>query len=225
MLGAKHTTSAVLTEMSWFTTAEGGPHSTIQIYVFGLTAAGIPNGNNVLYTASVTNTDGTWNTHTFPTPVTANGGFFIGIAYNGFAAIGTDDGVGAPYVFQPNTQYFAGDYTANDWETWETYGFNVNAMIRAIGVAGAKASYVVTPTLAPVEGSKDRMAMVYTTNAPVATGSPAWSSPARDMNRAFLGYNIYRNGSLLKALWPETTYVYLEGNAGQSCYKVTAKHV
>ncbi len=224
VLGAKYTTSAELTEMSWYTTAEGGPHTTIQIYVFGLTSAGLPNGNDVLYTASVTNTDATWNTHTFPTPITADGGFLIGIAYNGFAAIGTDDGVGAPYVFQTNTHYFVGDYTAGGWETWETYQFNFNGMIRAIGVAGAKASYAVAPAVAPVEGTKDRMSMVYTSNKPVATGAPQWSTPARDMNRAFLGYNIYRDGSLLEALWPETTYVYLEGAAGITCYTVTAEY-
>jgi hypothetical protein len=224
VLGAKHTSSAELTEMSWYTTAEGGPHTTIQIYVFGLTSAGLPDGNNVLYTASVTNTDATWNTHTFPTPITADGGFLIGIGYNGFAAIGTDDGVGAPYVFQNNTHYFVGDYTAGGWETWETYAFNFNGLIRAIGVEGAKASYAVAPAVTPVEGTKDRMTMVYTSNEPVATGAPQWSVPARDRNRAFLGYNIYRDGSLLEALWPETTYVYLEGNAGQTCYTVTAEY-
>jgi len=224
VLGAKHTTSAELTEMSWYLTAEGGPHTTIQIYVFGLTSAGLPDGNNVLYTASVSNTDLTWNTHTFPAPVVADGGFFIGVAYNGFAAIGTDDGVGAPYVFQPNTHYFVGDYTAGGWATWESFGFNLNGTIRAVGVAGAKASYAVAPLSEPVS-DKSRMTMVgMDLKAPVNTGEPMWSQPVRSASRAFLGYNIYRDGSLLEALWPETTYVYLEGAAGVTCYTVTAEY-
>ena len=221
ILGAKHTTSAVLTEMSWFTTADSGPHNTVQIYVFGLTTAGIPDATNILYTAAVSNADNTWNTHTFPTPVTATGGFYIGMGYDGYAALGTDDGVGAPYAFQNNTHYYTEDYTTNVWETFEGSGFSLNALIRAIGVSGAKASYAINSTVTPVEGS----GLVSTSNNPVATGTPQWSTPAGNANRAVLGYNIYKNGTLLKALWPETTYSYKEGGqGGQACYTVTAAY-
>ena len=225
VLGAKHNTSAEITEVSWYLTSEGGPHSTVQIYIFGLDGSGLPNGSNVLYTASVSNTDDTWNTYTLPAPVAATGGFFLGVGYNGFAALGTDDGAGAPWVFQNNTHYFVSDYSAGGWATWESVGFAVNGMIRAIGVAGATASYAVNNEAPVVVNDKSQMSMVYTRLAqPATTGEPQWTQDARSADRAFMGYNIYKDGQLLEALWPETTYVYLEPNAGNTCYTVTAEY-
>lgn len=222
VLGSKFTTGAELTEMSWLLSDApdgGGPHATIQIYVMGLTGAGLPDGSNVLYTASVSNTDGIWNTHTFPTPVTADGGFFLGVAYNGFVGVGTDDGVGAPYVFQPNTHYFVGDYTAGGWETWETYSFNVNAMIRAIGVPGAATSYAVP---APSTTGNAGLLTGTTLAEPVNAGEPRWSTNGAVSSREFLGFNIYKDGALFVENHPETTYTYLESAAGSTCYTVTA---
>ena len=219
VLGAKHNESAELTEMSWYLTNEGGPHTTVQIYVFGLTTAGLPDGNNVLYTASVSNTDDTWNTHTFPAAIMAEGGFFIGVGANGFVALGTDDGVGAPYVFQNNTHYFVGDYTAGGWETWETYNFTLNGLIRAMGVPGATASYAVNTNTTTASNSD----FVYAASSqPVITGEPKWETSAQSADREFVGYNIYREGALLEELWPETTYTYVEVTPGNTCYTVTA---
>ena len=223
VLGAKHTTSTKLTELSWFTTKEGGPHNTIQVYVFGLTSAGMPDGNNILYTAAVSNTDDTWNTHNLPNPLNAEDGFYIAIGFEGFVGLGIDDGVDEPYKFQLNTHYFSGDYTENQWSSFESIGFNANAMIRAIGVVGAKASYAIAPEMTPVDDKTQ--IPVYKAIDPVVSGSPRWSVPVSEMNRAFLGYNIYKNGSLLKALWPETNYTYKEGGqGGQACYTVTAAY-
>jgi hypothetical protein len=219
VLGAKHPESAELTEMSWLLTAEGGPHTTVQIYVFGLTGAGMPDGNNVLYTASVSNTDLVWNTHTFPTPIVADGGFFLGVGFNGFAGLGTDDGVGAPWVFQNNTHYYVSDYTAGGWGTWESAGFSFNGLIRAMGVPSAVASFAVNE---PGTGSGD---LAYSQLAkPVVAGQPEWAQEVYNTNRAFVGYNIYKDGDLLEELWPETTYTYNEGTAGTNCYEVTAMY-
>ncbi len=223
VLGSKHNASRKLTEMSWFTTKEGGPHNTVQVYVFGLSSAGLPDANTILYTAEVSNTDDTWNTHVFPNPLNAEDGFYIALGYEGFVGLGIDDGIDEPYEFQYNTQYFSGDYLYNQWSSFESIGFHASAMIRAIGVIGAKASYAIVPEMTPVEGKTQ--IPVYTAIDPVFTGSPEWSVPVREMNRAFLGYNIYKNGSLLKALWPETNYTYKEGGqGGQVCYTVTAAY-
>ena len=116
LLGNVHRVDAELSEMSWYLTAEGGPHSNIDIWVLGLDASGIPDGSNVLFTSSVSNTDEQWNTFTFNTPLDITGGFFLAVSFNGFAAIGTDDGVGEPYVFENNTHYFSIDYTAGGWK-------------------------------------------------------------------------------------------------------------
>ena len=230
VLGNKHDASAELTEMSWLLSDDatgGGPHATVQIYVMGLTSTGIPDGTNVLYTASVSNTDGQWNTHTFPSTIVADGGFFLGVGYNGFVGIGTDDGVGAPYEFQPNTHYFVGDYTVGGWETWETYNFSVNAMIRATGVEGAVAS-VATETIEPTtvqQTAAGQSLELRPASSAVHTGEPSWTSAISNRsNRDFLGFNIYKNGDLLEALWPETTYTYEESVVGNTCYTVTAEY-
>ena len=233
VLGNKHDSSAELTEMSWLLSDApdgGGPHATVQIYVFGLTAAGIPDGNNVLYTASVTNVDGQWNMHEFPDAIVADGGFFLGVAYVGFVGIGTDDGLGDPYVFQPNTHYFTGDFTTGAWDTWETFNFSVNAMIRATGVEGAVASFVaetVEPTEAAQEANRNagQNLELRKSDLAVNAGQPAWTSaPANRSSRDILGFNIYRNGELLEALWPDNTYTYEEASAGSTCYTVTAEY-
>jgi hypothetical protein len=227
VLGSKHTTSAVLSEMSWLLSDDatgGGPHNTIKIYVFGLTGAGIPNGSNVLYSATVSNTDGVWNTHTFPTPVTASGGFFLGVAYAGFVGLGTDDGVGDPYVFQTNTHYFVGDYTAGGWETWETYNFLVNGMIRGMGVPGGKVSYAVNETPAPqVNTANSGTLELIKLAQPVACGEPSWTTQG-DQSRSLLGFNIYKNGEVMAAMVQEMTYSYTEMQMGVHCYHVTAMY-
>ena len=220
VLGAVHRVSSTLTEMSWYTTMEGGPHGTIQIYVMGLTSAGLPNGSNVLYTASVSNVDEQWNTHTFPTPVEAEGGFYLAIGFNGFAGLGTDDGVGDPYVFVNNTHYYSSDYPGGSFTTFESSGFPNNALIRAIGVVDAVASYAV-----PEIDVKSTGSLIYSPLAsPIRTGSPEWTVPVMEATRAFLGYNIYKEGELLEELWQETTYVYEEVETGTICYEVTAMY-
>jgi len=59
---------------------------------------------------------------------------------------------------------------------------------------------------------------------PVETGEPAWSQAVQPANRAFMGYNIYMDGDLLEALWPETSYTYNEPANGEHCYVVTAEY-
>jgi hypothetical protein len=236
VLGAKHSVNATLTEMSWLLSDEpdaGGPHATVQIYVFGLTGAGLPDGTNVLYTASVSNTDGIWNTHTFPNPVDAPTGFFLGVAYNGFVGLGTDDGIGAPWQFIPNTHYFVSDYTAGGWATWESAGFSVNGMIRAMGVPNAVVSHLVDEHYRP-EGAQFRNPaenLVYSKlDVPAEYSEPNWSQEHYSAPRAFVGYNIYykmgESGTyeILEALWPETNYSYIEAREGVFYYMVTAEY-
>lgn len=218
VLGNVHRVDSELTEMSWYLTAEGGPHSQITIYVMGLDAAGIPDGNNVLYSALVSNTDEVWNVHTFPTPIDATGGFYLGVAGNGFVAIGTDDGVD-DYPFETNTHYFTGDYTANTWDTWETFDFYVNGMIRAIGSPGAVASYAVEPT-----SGNTTMEFEATTNeTAVSVGKPAWTQSTID-SRAFQGFNIYRDNELIEEGYGSTTYLDDIGSSYEVCYYVTAQY-
>jgi hypothetical protein len=231
VLGAKHDASATLTELSWYLTAEGGPHATVQLYVLGLSTSGMPDANNILYTASVSNTDMQWNTHELPEAIEAEGGFFLGAAYNGFLGLSTDDGVGEPYVYQNGTHYYASDYTTNTWTAFESSGFPVNTMIRATGVANAVRSYAVEE---PVYTDEQMVIMKNDTRRisylplaeAVKTGAPEYNTAVASANRDrdLLGYNIYKNGELIEALWPENTYTYEEAVADYFCYTVTAEY-
>ncbi len=141
VLGNAYLVDTQLSEMSWFLTSEQGHHDIITIYVLGLDENGWPDGSNVIFTESVTNTDLEWNTFVFDAPLQITGGFFLGIAYNGFVGLAYDDGINEPYIFENNTHFYNQDYTSDGWGTWESAGFPYNAMIRATGVEYAKCSY------------------------------------------------------------------------------------
>ncbi|TVR41281.1 MAG: DUF4397 domain-containing protein, partial [Bacteroidia bacterium] len=149
VMGAAHFYNAVLHEMTWQLTEEGGPHNTVKVWVLGLTPEGLPDRNNVLYTAeNVPNTDNQWNTYEFTSPVDAPEGFFIGLSYNGFLGLAVDDGVGAPWDFVPGTQFGVFNITdpTSAFTDISFWGFEVNYLIRAYGAnlgdvytAGSKA--------------------------------------------------------------------------------------
>jgi hypothetical protein len=114
-----HRNNAVLQEMSWYLTDNGGPHHTVKVWVFSLDANGNPDRNNVLYQqADVPNTDLQWNTYEFSAPVEAPNGFMIGVSYAGFLGLGRDDGLG-DWPFQPNTHFFNSNITNSDFSAIE----------------------------------------------------------------------------------------------------------
>lgn len=223
VVGSKHSTSAEISELSWLLSDDvegGGPHATVQLYIFGLTSGGLPNSNDLLYTASVTNTDGIWNTHLLSETILAEGGFFMGVAYEGFVGLGTDDGLVAPWVYQPGTHYYSSDFTSGNWTAWESSGFSVNGMIRAVGMPGAVKSYTVEQG----EVIESDIALIQTAEIH-NTGSPEWQSLSDENRDNLLGFNIYMNDVLLDSLWQYTIYSYNEPNVGQHCYTVTAQYM
>ncbi|MBW6492909.1 MAG: T9SS type A sorting domain-containing protein, partial [Lentimicrobium sp.] len=80
-------------------------------------------------------------------------------------------------------------------------------------------SYAVPAT--PATGNSGLLTMTELAQ-PVNAGEPRWSTDVANSSREFTGFNIYRNGSLLVSNVQTTTYTYLEGAAGSSCYTVTA---
>ncbi|PKP54145.1 MAG: hypothetical protein CVT92_01040 [Bacteroidetes bacterium HGW-Bacteroidetes-1] len=218
VVGAAHPYPATLSQMSWLLSDApdgGGPHETVSIYVFGLLATGTPNSNDLLFNSVVTNVDGQWNTFSFPESIIAPNGFFMGVAYDGFVGLGTDDGIGEPYVYQPNTHFYSGNYTAGAWTAWETSGFSVNGMIRALGVAGAKIATEVNA----LSGMIDESFVYYKNDDALPLSEPLWKLSDE---RNLLGYNIYHQGVLMESLWQETSYSYTEMQISSHCYKVSA---
>lgn len=252
VVGAAHNNPAEISEMSWLLSDApdgGGPHETVQIYVLGLKADGSPNSNDLLYTESVTNTDGVWNVHQFPATIQAPSGFFLGVAYEGFVGLGVDDGVGAPWVYQNNTHFFSSNYSGGTWSKWESSGFPNNGMIRALGMEGAVKSYAShngNHTSAGIHTANNQQISVngtyflsesnpqtthsgnilnsdaidgITNMIPVSNTEPAW------INRTplnFLGYNVYNNGVLLAENLQTNSYEYVENFAAVHCYTATA---
>ncbi len=191
VLGSVHRNDAVLNEMSWYLTSEGGPHATVKVWVFGLNASGQPDPANVLYSAeNVPNVDAQWNTHVFPQPVEAPNGFLIGVSYNGFAALGTDNGTG-DWPFQSNTHYFVGDVTTETFGAIETLGdFSVNFLIRAIGIDNGPLGTKVEMTAGNHTQSVELSGSLL--EEPVVTGQPAYSTSRNPAaSKAFVGYNVY----------------------------------
>ncbi|MBU1368337.1 MAG: carboxypeptidase regulatory-like domain-containing protein [Bacteroidetes bacterium] len=195
VLGSAHAVDATLQELSWMLSdapTGGGPHATIQLYILGLNEDGTPDGSNVLYTESVTNVDGVWNTHVLPAPIEATGGFFIGAAYNGFLGIGTDDGVGEPYEFVPGTQFFTGDYTSGAFSDIGDFGFEVNYMIRAYGVENAVLSFAAPEAPQGKIGTGD---LTMIRNYPTFVPHPVWKTKTENSgtaDRGIIDYTVWR---------------------------------
>jgi hypothetical protein len=195
VLGSAHAVDATLQELSWMLSdapTGGGPHATIQLYILGLNEDGTPDGSNVLYTESVTNVDGVWNTHVLPAPIEATGGFFIGAAYNGFLGIGTDDGVGEPYEFVPGTQFFTEDYTSGAFFDIGDFGFEVNYMIRAYGVENAVLSFAAPEAPQGKIGTGD---LTMIRNYPTFVPHPVWKTKTENSgtaDRGIIDYTVWR---------------------------------
>ncbi|TVQ07232.1 MAG: T9SS C-terminal target domain-containing protein [Bacteroidetes bacterium] len=155
VLGAVHRRNAVLHQISWFLSSEGGPHNLVNIFVFGLDEEGMPDRENILYLApNINNTDNQWNDYTLTESLSAPNGFLIGVSTSGFLALGHDAGE-EPWPFQPETQFATPNFLQNDFVTMESMNFQVNFLIRAHGIDFGPAlfdkSYTQTsPNLLPV---------------------------------------------------------------------------
>ncbi len=207
VLGSAHRNDAVLTEMSWYLTAEGGPHSTVTVWVFGLDENGQPNPQDVLYEmAGVPNTDEQWNTYEFTTPVEAPNGFLIGLSYAGFLAIGTDAGTSTEWPFMPNSNFFVSDYSSGEFAAIEGLGdFSVNFLIRAFGVDNGAIDFgkeYVADNTTTSDLSYSKL------NEPVVTGFPVYNNHNSVAGKAFTGFNVFLNGDEVASEITEMEYLF-----------------
>jgi hypothetical protein len=190
VLGSVHRVNAQIHEVSWYTTAEGGPHATVNVFIFDLDGTGEPT-NTVLYSAmAVPNTDLAWTMHTLPEPVDAPNGFMVAMSYAGFAGLGTTD-PDAEYPYTNNTHYFNGDYTSDAFATVESLGdpsLEKPFMIRAFGYNMGKSK--VQPSFAYGKSGKVNHNLELITNAPNKTEGPAFT--LRQQNKEFVDYTVYR---------------------------------
>ncbi len=203
VLGSSHMNNAVVNEVSWLLTSEAA-HSEAVIYLFGLDETGMPDVNQLLFESDpVPNVDDQWNTYTLPTPINAPNGFFVGICTpNVFTALGTDDGVDEPYVFQEGTQWGIGDWTdgSNGWLDIGPAGFPYNFLVRAIGTDnGALDRTGVVQNNIPVDKKFVSGLNSGKVSRVINAGTPNWTSSRNVVShkelmasRAVINYNVYR---------------------------------
>ncbi len=190
VLGAAHHYHAVLHEMSWMTTSEGGPHNVVKLWVIGLNQDGLPNRTDVLYTAeNVNNTDNEWNTYQFASPVEAPNGFYIGVSYGGFVGLALDNGQDEPWEYTPGTHFGIFNMESHESNFVDITDWDVekNFLLRAYGDNLGTIHYdkvVATNTgigqPAATTGKSKPM--------PFLAGQPHTTSVT---NKAFSGFNIY----------------------------------
>lgn len=187
VMGAVHRRNAVIDEISWYLTGEGGPHNLVNVFVFGLDEEGMPDKDDLLYIApNVNNTDDEWNTHVLPESLSVPNGFMIGVSSSGFLAMAHDSGT-EPWEFVPNTQFATTNFLENDFMPMEEMDFEVNFFVRAAGIDFGPATYdkqlPETPSLPLAENAPVSVAR----KTPLTTSHYSGQLP-----RVLLSYSVYR---------------------------------
>lgn len=193
-LGTAHPNSAELYEMSWIIPlADEYDIQEVNVWVFGLDEIGIPSQHDLLYSASnVPNTDGEWTTYQFSQPVNAPNGFYMGIGTAGFLVIATDNGVDPEWPFNNNTHFVNFDVTSQDFHTIESFGFEMNFFMRAIGNDFGTLKNGVIPT-EPVVFTNTSQQLHISSVQPFQPENPFAGNNLNTMDKAFNGFNIYLN--------------------------------
>ena len=194
VMGAAHHHDAELNEMTWYVTDEGGPHNTVMIWVLGLDEDGLPDRNNVVYTAEdVPNNDNEWNTYVFSETLDMPDGFFIGLSYNGFLGLAVDDGVGEPWDFVPGTQFgvFDIDDPTSEFTDIQDWDFEVNFLLRAYGIDHGEIDYDKAVGQPMAQGPAPEMISL---EEPVVTSKV---NQHTHQGKAFYGYTLYLNDEIV----------------------------
>lgn len=134
VIGTAFRTPMTLNSISWFTTPEGGPHNSVNVYIYDLDEEGNPTGTMLYSERAVRNTDGQWTELTLENPVDAPRGCFVALNYPGFHGIGVD-GDHKAFPFRENTYAFSTDYSSGDFAYFDSDTLSGNLMIRAAGNA------------------------------------------------------------------------------------------
>lgn len=213
VFGSVHRHSALVSEVSWFLTNEGGPHANVKVWIFGLDVNGNPDRTNVLYYQDgVPNVDMQWNTLQLPQMVDAPNGFLLGLSYGGFLGLGRDDGIN-DWPFQTNTHFYTYDVSNEGFIAIETIGsnFTSNFMIRALGIDRGEILF-----------EKNSMPMVASGNLPIVSllDNPVNTNHGGlhpfngGLSKSFAGYNVYLDGELQASGVQQTHFLFTNLDEG-----------
>lgn len=132
IIGTVFRTPMTLKGASWYTTSEGGPHNSVNIYIFDLDEEGNPGGSLLYSQRAVRNDDNKWNSIEIPEGVEAPRGCFVSVNYPGFHGIGVDHSP-KTHPFKENVYAFSTDYNSGDYMYLTQESLDGNLMIRCTG--------------------------------------------------------------------------------------------
>lgn len=143
VMGTTFRTPAIVEEVFWYLTSEGGPHEKVNLFIFKLDEKGMPTTEILFQVKDVPSRDDQWSSYTLDTPVECLDGFLVGISYNGFIGLGLDLANDSNYPFKENTNFTCENYLFSKFATLESIStFKQNFMLRAKGiVAGSPIEY------------------------------------------------------------------------------------
>lgn len=132
LIGTSFKTPLLLEEVSWYTTQEGGPHNTVNLYIFELDETGKPTDKLLYAKRSIINEDNQWMVHVLDTPIIAPHGCAVTLNYPGFLGIALDT-VSYEFPFVEETFVYAKDYNKPEFDYLDNLGLRQNLLIRASG--------------------------------------------------------------------------------------------
>ncbi|MDE6541518.1 MAG: carboxypeptidase regulatory-like domain-containing protein [Muribaculaceae bacterium] len=134
ILGTAFRKPMVVDRLLWQTTSQGGPHKTVNVYVYELDEQGQPTGTLLYSARNVPNTDGEWSAHELPSAIEAPRGCLVAVNYPGFLGLAIDSGEGS-CPFASGTYYYSIDFASGEFAPCEALGISGNLFIRAEGYA------------------------------------------------------------------------------------------
>lgn len=132
VMGTLFRTPMTVDTIRWQTTYEGGPHNTLNLYVYDLDENGKPTSKLLYSERSIWNVDGEWNVYALPEPIEAPNGCLVTLNYPGFLGIAIDEG-GREYPFRKGTYWFSTDFNSGEFSSLEDKGLAANLLIRVDG--------------------------------------------------------------------------------------------
>lgn len=132
ILGTAFRRPMVIDRLHWYLTSEGGPHNTVNIYIYDLDENGQPTGTLLYSERSIFSTDDQWTEYELAQTVDAPHGCFVAINYPGFIGMGVDTG-SKEYPYAAGQYYYSLDYTMGEFASCDVLGLEGNLMLRAEG--------------------------------------------------------------------------------------------
>jgi hypothetical protein len=185
-LGSAYYYYAEITDISWYLTDIGGPHEMVTLWILGLDKYGTPDLNQMLYSnVLVPNVDQQWNSYQLSEPVITPNGFYVGLGYDGFIGIASDNGSNFNMYrnFVCDHMQDAVDFVAVPFEEFAVYQ---NVMLRAHGYVREELEFETWPGK-KLQVSAELKAKV---SAPRYVGDPEVVVAKRGFNELF---NVYLN--------------------------------